>query len=92
MDDKEEFDGLVNKLGNKILLEAKINRAIGNEWFRTKVSTTLEDKTGYIESSYPTAIAMVQKYQRESKPFWTKADIEEATEEAAERIVKFLFG
>ena len=34
---EEEFYGVVNKLGNKILLEEKINRAIGNEWFRTKV-------------------------------------------------------
>ena len=33
---EEEFKEAVNKLGNKILLEEKINRAIGNEWFRTK--------------------------------------------------------
>ncbi|GAB4344910.1 MAG: DUF262 domain-containing protein [Flammeovirgaceae bacterium] len=30
--DKEEFMQLVNKLGNKILLEEDINKSIGNEW------------------------------------------------------------
>lgn len=42
IDSEEEFHSIVNKLGNKILLEEKINRTIGNEWFRTKVSTKLE--------------------------------------------------
>lgn len=59
IDSEEEFYGVVNKLGNKILLEEKINRAIGNEWFRTKVSTKLENKTGYIDSKYPIARALV---------------------------------
>lgn len=49
------FYDFVNKLGNKVLLEEKINRTIGNEWFRTKVSTKLADKTGYIDSNYPIA-------------------------------------
>lgn len=48
---EEKFYGVVNKLGNKLLLEEKINRAIGNEWFRTKVSTKLENKTGYINTT-----------------------------------------
>jgi hypothetical protein len=90
--DKDEFNGIVNKLGNKILLEGKINRAIGNEWFRTKVSTKLEDKTGYINSKYPIANALVEKYRNESKPYWKKADIIAATEKASERIVKFIYG
>lgn len=42
IDSEEEFHSIVNKLGNKILLEEKINRTIGNEWFRIKVSTKLE--------------------------------------------------
>ena len=89
---EEEFRGIVNKLGNKILLEQKINRAIGNEWFRTKVSTKLEDKTGYIDSVYPIACALVEKYRNESKPYWKKEDIKFATERASERILKFVFG
>ncbi len=55
IDSEEEFRSIVNKLGNKILLEEKINRAIGNEWFRAKVSTKLENRTGYIDSEYPIA-------------------------------------
>ncbi len=92
IDSEEEFRGIVNKIGNKILLEEKINRAIGNEWFRTKVSTKLENKTGYIDSTYPIASKLVEKYHNESKPYWKKDDICAATEKASERIVKFIFG
>lgn len=88
---QEEFIGVVNKLGNKILLEVKINRAIGNEWFRTKVSTKLEDKTGYIDSAYPIARALVSTYRDKQKPYWTKSDILAATEKASKRIIKFIF-
>lgn len=87
-----EFGSFVNKLGNKILLEEKINRAIGNEWFRTKVSTRLEDKTGYMDSKYPIARALVSQYRDADKPFWKKNDIAAATDKAAGRIVKFIFG
>lgn len=89
---EEEFEGIVNKLGNKILLEEKINRSIGNEWFRTKVSTKLENKTGYIDSSYPIACALVDTYKNVPKPYWTKDDIIAATEKASERIADFIFG
>ena len=89
---EEEFYGVVNKLGNKILLEEKINRAIGNEWFRTKVSTKLENKTGYIDSKYPIARALVSKYQSANKPYWKKDDIMSATDKASDRIVRFIFG
>lgn len=90
--DEAEFYSTVNKLGNKILLEVKINRSIGNEWFRTKVSTKLVDKTGYIDSTYPIARELVYKYQNEDKPYWKKEDIATATEKATERIVRFIFG
>ena len=92
IDSEEEFYGVVNKLGNKILLEEKINRAIGNEWFRTKVSTKLENKTGYIDSKYPIARALISKYQSASKPYWKKDDIMSATDKASDRIVSFIFG
>ena len=91
IDSKEEFVDTVNKLGNKILLEEKINRSIGNEWFRTKVSTKLSDKTGYIDSEYPVATALVKKYENDTKPYWSKQDIENATDVASDRIVKFIF-
>lgn len=89
---EEEFVDIVNKLGNKILLEDKINRAIGNEWFRTKVSTKLEHKTGYIDSSYPIACALVLAYREKSKPYWQKTDILSATNKASKRIAAFIFG
>ncbi len=92
IESEEEFKGIVNKLGNKILLEDKINRLIGNEWFRTKVSTTLKDKTGYINSKYPIANYLVSKYKNNPKPYWTKDDIKEATDIACDRIVNFIFG
>ena len=92
IDSEEEFYGVVIKLGNKILLEEKINRAIGNEWFRTKVSTKLENKTGYIDSKYPIARALVSKYQSANKPYWKKDDIMSATDKASDRIVSFIFG
>ncbi len=91
IDSEEEFLGIVNKLGNKILLEERINRAIGNEWFRTKVSTTLENKTGYINSIYPLAQALVAQYRNANKPYWKKYDVADATDKASDRILKFIF-
>lgn len=89
--DEEEFKNVVNKLGNKILLESAINRSISNEWFKTKVSTKLSDKTGYVDSKYPIANALVEKYRDSDKVLWTKDDINDATEKASERIAKFIF-
>ena len=89
--DEEEFAAVVNKLGNKILLEEKINRSIGNEWFRAKVSTHLNEKTGYVDSKYPIAACLVSTYQSVAKPFWTKDDISAATDKASNRIAEFIF-
>lgn len=89
--DEEEFNGIVNKLGNKILLEEKINRSIGNEWFRTKISDTLTDKLSYANSSYPIASSLAKHYSNVEKPYWNKNDIEKATQKASERIVNFIF-
>ena len=92
IDDTNMFNEYINKLGNKILLEYNINRSIGNEWFRTKISTKIKDKSGYINSKYPIAKYLVKKYRNSAKPYWTKEDIDHATKEAAERIKKFIFG
>ena len=89
--DEEDSKTVVNKLGNKILLESAINRSISNEWFKTKVSTRLSDKTGYVDSKYPIANALVEKYRDSDKVLWTKDDINDATEKASERIAKFIF-
>ena len=92
IDSEEEFRAIVNKLGNKILLEEKINRSIGNQWFRTKVSTTQKSKLGYVNSIYPLATALVETYGNDVKPYWKKDDINKATKKASNRIVRFIFG
>ena len=92
IENDDMFSNYINKVGNKILLEYNINRTIGNEWFRTKISTAISEKSGYVESKYPLAQYLVEKYKNESKPYWTKSDIETATANASERIVNFIFG
>lgn len=84
---KEEFNGIVNKLGNKILLEEDINKSIGNEWFKTKKQNSINSKSGYKDSRYGIALALT-KYPKDT---WTKDDINTATIKAVERIVKFIF-
>jgi hypothetical protein len=91
IDSDEAFNSVVNKLGNKILLEEDINRSIGNEWFRTKIQTSISDKSGYKDSKYAVASALVEKYNEVSKPYWLKDDIENATVEVAGRITNFIF-
>jgi uncharacterized protein with ParB-like and HNH nuclease domain len=84
---KEEFNGIVNKLGNKILLEEDINKSIGNEWFKTKKQNSINRKSGYKDSRYGIALALTA-YPKDT---WTKDDIDIATKKAVERIVKFIF-
>ena len=83
----EEFNGIVNKLGNKILLEEEINKSISNDWFKTKKQTTVEDKSGYKNSDYNIATALVN-YPSDT---WTKSDIDNATTKAIDRILDFVF-
>ena len=92
IENDDMFSNYIYKVGNKIFLEYNINRTIGNEWFRTKISTAISEKSGYVESKYPLAQYLVEKYKNESKPYWTKSDIETATANASERIVNFIFG
>ena len=84
---KEEFNSIVNKLGNKILLEEDVNKSIGNEWFKTKKQNSINTKSGYKDSRYGIALALTA-YPKDT---WTKDDIDTATTKAAERIVKFIF-
>lgn len=88
IDSKEEFDSIVNKLGNKILLEEDINKSIGKDWFQTKKQNSISEKSGYKNSSYNIASDLV-KYPNNT---WTKNDIETATDKAADRIINFIFG
>ena len=85
---KEEFVDIVNKLGNKILLEEDINKHISNGWFKTKKGNSVTDKKGYLNSKYALALAL-SKYPND---LWKKEDIEQATKRATYRILSFIFG
>ncbi len=85
--DKDEFNSIVNKLGNKILLEENINKSIGNQWFKTKKQNSINIKSGYKDSKYAIAVALTSYH----KDTWTKDDIDIATMKAVERIAKFIF-
>lgn len=84
---KEEFDDMVNLLGNKILLEEDINKHIGRDWFKTKKGTFIQDKKGYVGSRFGIASAL-SSYSSDK---WGKNDIETANKKAAERICGFIF-
>lgn len=84
---KDEFDVLVNLLGNKILLEEDINKSISNDWFKTKKGSTVQSKRGYKGSRYGMALD-IAKYPKDK---WGKKDIEESTIIVAKRIAKFVF-
>ncbi|MGI5070689.1 DUF262 domain-containing protein [Treponema pectinovorum] len=85
--DPKEFDSVVNKIGNKILLEEDINKSISNDWFKTKKLSSVKDKLGYKDSKYNIASALVSYH----KDKWEISDIEIATNKAAKRIVDFIF-
>ena len=87
IEDKEEFNHIVNKLGNKILLEEDINKSISNDWFKTKKQNSINSRSGYKDSKYSIALNLTNY----SKEIWTKDDIEIATKKASNRIVKFIF-
>ncbi len=82
-----EFRSLVNKLGNKILLEDNINKTISNAWFKAKKQNSIKAKSGYKDSEYPIALSLVE-YPKDT---WTKDDINKATVKIAERIKNFIF-
>lgn len=87
IDSREEFSLLVNRLGNKILLEEDINKSISNDWFKTKKQKSVTDKAGYKDSRYNIALALTEY----SLDKWGKEDIEKATRKAANRILSFIF-
>jgi len=84
---KQEFEEAVNKLGNKILLEAVINQAISNDWFKTKKQTSIETRTGYKDSRFKIALSL-STYHKDD---WQKEDIDAATFKIASRISLFIF-
>ena len=84
---KEEFEDMVNLLGNKILLEEDINKCVGRDWFKTKKGTLVQNKKGYMGSDFGIATAL-SLYPSDT---WGKEDIDAANQKAAERICNFIF-
>lgn len=85
--DLDEFNTIVNKLGNKILLEEEINKSISNEWFKSKKQNSIKNKSGYKDSKY----AIAKKLTSYPSNTWGIKDINSATKKAADRIIKFIF-
>jgi hypothetical protein len=85
--DEDEFNSIVDKLGNKILLEENINKSIANQWFKTKKQNSINSKSGFKDSKYAIAVALTNY----PKDVWTKDDIDAATKKAVERVTKFIF-
>lgn len=83
IEDKKEFESIVDKIGNKMILERNINRSIGNNWFTNK-KENYKSKSKCIRAE---AIAKDYKNNR----LWTVENIEKETKKAASRIIKFLF-
>lgn len=89
--DKEEFLEIVNKLGNKILLEEDINRSIGNSWFRSKIQNSVKEKKGYKDSIFVLAKQILKGFENQANPIWTVQDIEKRTNAEAKKIIDFIF-
>lgn len=45
IESRDQFNALVNLLGNKVLLEEDINKSISNNWFKTKKQNSIYEKT-----------------------------------------------
>lgn len=90
--DKEEFSEIVNKLGNKILLEEDINRSIGNSWFRSKIQNSVKDRKGYKDSNFTLTKQILSDFEDPENRLWTIDEIEERSNKGAKRITDFIFG
>ena len=89
--DKEEFLDIINKLGNKVLLEEDINRSIGNAWFRSKIQNSVKQKKGYKDSCFMLTKQIISDFKDQESPLWTIKDIEERTNMEAKKIADFIF-
>lgn len=91
INDREEFLEVVNKIGNKILLEEDVNRSIGNSWFRSKIQNSVKEKKGYKDSSFISTKKIVSDFENQDNPLWTVEDIKERTNADAKKITEFIF-
>lgn len=90
--DEEEFSEVVNKLGNKILLEEDINRSIGNSWFRSKIQNSVKERKGYKDSNFTLTKQIISSFENQENPLWTVENIKESSNREAKIITDFIFG
>jgi len=83
----DEFNSLVNQIGNKILLEENINKSAGRDSFIIKKKSPVKKKSGYEGSVYPIAKSL-SSYTKDK---WDKSDIELATQKSVKRISDYIF-
>lgn len=88
---KEEFESVVNKVGNKVLLEENINRSLGNAWFRTKIQSSVKERKGYKDSQFYSVQNLLEQFKGVINPEWTIDEIMAKTEENADMITNFIF-
>lgn len=88
--DNDEFLEVINKLGNKVILEENINRSVGNAWFRTKIQNYVKDKMGYKDSIFALPSSVIRDFEGIENPLWTVRDINDHTRVTATRISSFI--
>lgn len=91
LNELEEFLDTVNKLGNKILLEENINRALSNDWFSSKLKSSVKEKKGYRDSVFCVPVKIVERFETDEKPLWTGDEINRRNKIIADEIVEFIF-
>lgn len=90
----DDYNDYLEKLGNKILLERKININLSDDPFKIKKVSEINGESkgrkhvdqGYRNSKYAIARALC-KYKSNT---WTSEDIDQATEKCVERIYRFI--
>ena len=90
----DEYNDYLEKLGNKILLERKININLSDDPFKIKKISEINSESkgrkhvdqGYINSKYAIARALCS-YKSNT---WNASDIDEATEKSVDRIFRFI--
>lgn len=79
--DREEFLVIVNKLGNKTLLEEDIICLIGNSWFRSKIQNSVKERKGYKDSDFILTKQILSEFDNQNNPLWTVNDTEKGVKD-----------
>jgi len=84
---KEEAKPYIDKLGNKVALEFKVNTSAGDKYFAEKKKRYKDKELS--KNNYGTKIKAVQNLINLEQDDWGKSDIMKRHEEFVERIISF---